>query len=828
MGDLIQDLRFGLRVLGRSRSFTIAAVLALALGIGGTTTMFTLLDRVLLRPLPYPRSDRLVAVWETVRRQAVERRSVAYANFEDWRAQARSFSSLAAFEDEDFSLALDGESERVRGEIASAGYFELLGVAPALGRTFAASEDARDPATAVVILSNAFWTRRLGSDPAVVGRRVVVDELPATVVGIMPPGFKGLSDDAELWVAFTGPLGAPRRPARLARYSRWHQVVGRLRDGVSLEAARAEMDTLAARLEAAWPADNRNRGAQVVSLAEDMFGSLRRALLVLASAVALVLAIACADVANLLLARAATRRREMALRAAIGASRRRLVRQLLTESVLLSLLGAASGLALASWSLSLLQTANPLALPGFVHLGLDWRVLGVTTGIAVLTGLAFGVAPALAASDIGLLGQPQRAAGLYESLKEGARGGSARSHRARHLLITAEVALALVLLMAAGLLLRSLDGLRRFDPGFRADGLASARLTLPALRYDEPRAAAFAEELRARVRALPGVSAVALSSDVPLAGGSSATLVTIEGRPDQTQDGGIRVYRHLVSDGFFAAMGTAIRRGREFTREDTDRGPHAGVAVISESMARRFWPGGDPVGQRLRVGSTGVTSSRGRTWDSVLIVGVAADLKHRRLIEAATADPDLYLPFAQLPARTFSLLARAEGEAVAVDTLRREVRAVDAAVPLSDVRTMRELLRGQTAGARFNAALLAAFAAVALILATVGVYGVVGYAVAQQTREIGTRMALGARPRDVVRMVVGQGFHPVAVGLAAGTVAAVGCTRVLQGLLVGVGPTDLPTLAVAGAVLAATAVLAAYVPARRASRLDPVAALRSE
>jgi predicted permease len=807
MGDLIQDLRFGLRILARDRGFTTAAVLALALGIGGTTTMFTLLDRVLLRPLPYAEPDRLVAVWETVRRQTVERRSVAYANFEDWRAQARAFSALAAFEPEDFALTGDGLAERVRGEIASAGYFELLGAVPQAGRTFTAAEDARDPAAAVVILSHGLWMRRFGSDPSLVGGQITLEDRPVTVVGIMPPGFKGLSDSAELWVPFTGPLGAPRTPTRMGRDSRWHRVVGRLRGGVSLEAARAEMDTLAARLEAAHPANNRNRGAEVVPLAEDMFGGLRRALVVLAGAVALVLAIACADVANLLLARTAARRREIALRAAIGAGRLRLVRQLLTESVMLSLVGAALALALATWVLSVLQASNPLDLPGFVHLGVDARVLAATTVVAVLTGLAFGVAPALASSD----------EALHESLKEGARGGTVRSHRARHVLIGTEVALSLVLLMAAGLLLRTLDGLRRFDPGFRADGLVTATLTLPAARYELSRTAVFAEQLRARVRTLPGVTAVALASDVPLGGGSSAALVTIEGRSDQTQDGGIRVYRHRVSDGYFAAMGTPLRHGREFTPDDVDRGQQAGVAVISEAMARRFWPGADPAGQRLRMGAS-----------SLVIVGVAAEVKHRRLIEAASADPDLYLPFAQFPTRTFALLARTDGPAVPLDTLRRELGALDPTVPLSGVRTMRELLRGQSASARFNAALLAAFAAVALVLATVGVYGVVGYAVAQRTREIGTRMALGARPRDVVRLVVGQGFRPVAAGLAAGALAALGCARALQGLLVGVGPTDPATLAVTGGILAATAVLAAYVPARRASRLDPVAALRSE
>jgi predicted permease len=806
MGDLVQDLRFGLRILARNRGFTAAAVLALALGIGGTTTMFTLIDRVLLRPLPYSDPDRLVKVWDTVRRQSVERRSVAYANFEDWRAQARSFSALAAYETEDFALMADGEGERVRGELASAGYFELLGISPVQGRSFAASEDARDPAAAVAILSHGLWTRRFGSDRSIVGRQVTLDERPATVVGIMPPAFKGLSDSAELWVPFTSPLGALRTPRRLGRDARWHRVVGRLREGVSLDAARAEMDTLAARLEAAFPAHNRNRGAQVVPVAEDMFGDVRPALIVLMAAVALVLAIACADVANLLLARAAARRREMALRAAIGAGRLRLVRQLLAESVMLALLGAACGLVLASWALSVLEAANPLGLPGFVHLRLDARVLAATTSVAILTGLAFGLAPAMAASE----------AGLHESLKEGARGGSARSHRVRHLLITAEVALSLVLLMAAGLLLRSLDGLRRFDPGFRTQGLVAARLTLPPLRYDGPRTARFAEDLRERVRGLPGVTAVVISSDVPLGGGSSATSVTIEGRPDRTQNDGIRVYRHFVSDGFFAAMATPMRRGREFTREDADHGPQAGVAIISESMARRFWPDGDPLGQRLRMGAT-----------TLVIVGVAADLKYRRLIEAASADPDLYVPFAQLPALTFSVLARAEGNVTAA-ALRREVRAIDAAVPLSDLSTMRDLLREQTSSARFSAALLTAFAAVALALATVGVYGVVAYGIAQRTREIGTRMALGARPRDVVRLVVGQGFRPVALGLATGAVAALGCARALQGLLVGVGPADPATLAVTSVILTATAVLAAYVPARRAARLDPVAALRTE
>jgi putative ABC transport system permease protein len=802
---LASDLRVGWRALRRSPVFTATSVLALALGIGGVTAVLTLADALLLRLLPYRDPGRLVAVTETIRRATLERRSVSNPNFEDWRAQARSFEKMAVYDGTGAVLGAGDDVERVSAERVSPAYFGVLGVTAALGRVLAETDDAGQ-ADAVVVLSHGLWTRRFGAAPDVVGRTIVVDDKPARVCGVGPHGFRGLTDAAELFVAFRGPLGIGHRDAQ-DRGERWLDVVARLAPGVTAAAAQAEMDGIAARLEAAHR-ENEARGALVAPLDGEFTGPVRPVVAALGVAVFLVLLIACANVANLMLARVPGRKREMAIRAALGARRARLVRQLLTESALLAGAGALLGLLLASWTLGATRATDLLSLPSFVDAAVGGRSVLVAAGAAAFTTLLFGTLPALRAAD----------ADVSETLNQSGRAIRGGGERGRQALVGLEVALALVLLVGAGLLLRSAGALQRFDPGFTPAGLAALRLTLPAARYEPARAVQFGTELVDRLRAAPGVEAAALASDVPMGGQSAARNVRIEGRDqDVTQPGGIRVYYHLVGDGYLEALKIRVR-GRTFTPADRDLGPDRGVVIVSETMARRHWPDGDAIGARLRAGDR-----------SLEVVGVAADVKQRRLVEAATADPDVYMPICQWPRAGFWVVARSSNDvAGALASVRRVANALDPGVPTFAATTANELVAEETARSRVVAALVAGLACVALLLAAVGVYGVAGYTVAQRTQEIGTRIALGATPGDVLRLVVGQGLAPVAIGLLAGALAALGFGRVLEGLLVGVRPRDPLTLITTMALLGGIALLASYLPARRATRIDPAAALRSE
>ena len=803
--SLASDVRFGLRTLRRSPVFTVTSALALALGIGGVTAVLTLAHALLVRPLPYRDPEHLVAIDETIRRATLERRSVSYPNFEDWRAQARSFEKMAVYDDTGTTLRAGEDVERVVMERVSPAYFEILGLAAERGRALVEADDTPS-AEAVVVLSHGLWTRRFGEASDIVGRTIVVDDRPARVCGVLPRGFRGLSDSAELFTAFRGPLGVADRDAR-DRNERWLNVVARRRPGVTVAGAQAEMDAIAARLEAGHR-ENQARGAAVAALDDEVARPFRPVVAALTVAVSLVLLIACANVANLMLTRVAGRRREMAIRSALGARRARLVRQLLTESALLAGAGGLLGLLLASWTVGAFRLANPLSLPSFVDVAIGGRSLLIAAGAAAVTTLLFGILPAVRASD----------ADVAETLKQTGRAIRAGRDRGRHVLVGLEVALALVLLVGAGLLLRTAGALRRFDPGFAPSGLAALRLSLPAARYDPARAVQFGAELVDRLRTRPGIETAALASDVPMGGQSAARNVTIEGREqDVTQPGGIRVYHHAVGDGYFEAMKIRVR-GRTFTPADADLGTDRAVVVISETMARRHWPGGDAIGARLRMG--------GR---SVEIVGVAADVKQRRLVEAVTADPDVYVPIRQWPREGFWVVVRASADAAgALASVRRVANSLDPSVPTFSGTTAADLVAAESARSRFVATLIAGFAAVALLLAAIGVYGVAAYAVAQRTQEIGTRMALGATPGDVLRLVIGQGFWPVAIGLIAGALVALGFGRVLEGLLVGVRPYDPATLVTTMALLGGIALLASYLPARRATSIDPVAALRAE
>jgi putative ABC transport system permease protein len=808
MGSVLQDLRHACRMLLRSPLLTGAAVLTLALGIAGTTVIFGAVNAMLLRPLPFPDGERIVVVSETVRRESVERRPASYPDFEDWRTRNRVFEEMAILDSPELTLGPGGEPERVSAEAVSASYFSILGTRAALGRTFLAEED-RLPGTRVAVLSHGLWQRRFGADPAVLGRSVRLDQHDYTVVGVLPEGSGRLySDDAELWVPFSAVFDEDYKQ----RGYRSFTVLAKLKPGVGIEAAQSEMDTIARDLETAFSDSNKDRGVQLVPLREELFGDLRRPLLVLFGAVGFVLLIACANVANLQLARAAARSREVAIRAALGAGRWRLVRQFLTEGVVLGLAGGAIGVLLATWATDALRRLSPIDLPPFVRLGVDLTALGFALAASVATGLLFGLAPALGGA------RPD----LHDALKEGSRGSSGGSgrQRARSVLVVAEVGLALMLLIGAGLLIQTFLKLQRFDPGFRPEGVVTVSLNLPDPPYGDAQILAFDQRLLERTAALPSVTGVALASDVPLEGDSSARMVALETKGGTPADELVRVYTHRVSPGFFAAIGTPLVQGRDFTAQDRDPGPGSGVIIVSQAMARKYWPDGDAIGRRIK-------GKGGDDWFT--IVGVAGDVKYRQLIHEVNADPDVYYDLFQIPGHTARLVVRSSGAAEPlVGALRGLVHERDANVPLYRVHTLAELLTARNAPMRFNALLVGIFSGVALVLSIIGIYGVVAYSVHLRMHEIGIRIAIGAGPLDVIRMVLGQGLRMTVLGVALGLGGALWMTRILESLLYGVTSTDPATFLGVPLLLLGVACAASYLPARKATRIDPTLALRSE
>ncbi len=797
MDTLLQDLRFGLRMLLRQPAFTTLVVLTLALGIGANTAIFSVVDGVLLRPLPYPAPERLAMVWG--KHASIGRETASMPDFLDWREGTPSFANLAAFHFAALNRTGEGEPERLIAMRATANFFQTLGVTLAKGRGFEVGEDRRG-ANSVAVLSHGYWTRHFGANPAVLGRSLTLDGVPHTIIGVAPEGFR-LVQDAELWV----PLATDQEQGRRADFLR---VIGRLAPGATLERAQAELTSVMQRLEQQYPNTNARWTAEAVSLREELVGDSRPALLVFMGAVGLVLLIACANVANLMLARAARRQRELAVRAALGASSGRLVRQLLTESVLLALMGGGLGLLLAVWGIDALRVARLGLIPSHVEPGIDGRVLAFTLVLSVVTGMLFGLAPALRLPD----------KALDHTLRAGARGltGGLGLRQLRGILVLAEVAIALVLLVGAALLLRSFERLQRVEPGFQPEGVLTVRLSLPRTKYpDDARLEAFSGQLEERVRAAPGVRSAALASTVPLGAGAGTYDFSIEGRP--LADPGLvqDTETFSVSPGYFPTLGIPLKAGRLLESGDGASAP--GVAVISEAMARRFWPGQEPLGARL--------SLDGERWFTV--VGVVGDVRNATL--AKEPYPQLYLPFAQMPMSSMYLAVRAAGEPRAlVGTLRREVAALDAELPLADIRTMDERLSRSVEQPRVNVLLLGGFAGVALLLAGLGIYGVISQSVAQRTREIGIRMALGARPGDVLRLMIHQGMTPALVGIVLGLVAAGLGSRVLASLLYGVSATDPLSFATVPLFLAAVAFFAAWLPARRATRVDPTEALRQE
>ncbi len=808
--DLRQDLRHTLRQLRKDPGFTAVALLTLALGIGANSAIFSVVNGVLLRPLPYPEPDRLVILWEDyTARGGPEREWHSYPNFADWRAESRSFEEMAVWQGgQPILTGSGGEPERVPGAQVTHGFFPTLGVQPALGRAFLEEEDAPG-GPPVVLLSHGLWERRFGGDPAVVGRTVVVNGVEQTVIGVLPRGFRYQPlGDVDLWQ----PLGLDAASS-CGRACVHLRSVARLRPGVTPEAAEAELRTIAARLEAEYPQSNTGVSASVFPMRDEIVGDVRPAMLVLLGAVGFVLLIACANIASLVLARGERRRAEVAVRTALGAERGRLVRQLLTESLVLALIGGALAVGLAAAAVAAFPAFAPPDIPRLEEVGIDLAVLGFTLAVTVVAGLLFGLAPALIAS------RPD----VASYLKEGGRSetGRAGSGRVRSGLVVGQVALSLVLLVGAGLLLRSFVELRRADLGFEPEGVLTANLFLPPSRYEAPEAVeAFYRELFDRLEGLPGVRRAAGISGLPLSGGGTDIDFYIEGRRLPSAGEEEAIWYRIATPDYFATVGLRLLSGRPFDEDDRVDGPS--VLLVNRSAAERYWPGEDPVGARLTFGDP---SAEDATWREV--VGVVDDVRHFGV--AAGEQAAVYLPWTQIRSRGLNLVLRTSGEPERIaGAVRSELAAMDDALALTTLRPMTELVDASLAEARFFAALLALFAGVALVLAAVGIYGVLSYLVARRTHEVGIRMALGARREDVLRLMLGRGMLLAALGLGLGLLVAVWGTRVLSGLLFRVRPSDPLTFVAVAILLAAVAFVACWVPARRATRVDPLIALRAE
>jgi putative ABC transport system permease protein len=817
--SLRQDVRFAFRTLRKSPGFTVVAVLALAIGIGGNTAIFSLVDSVRAHALPYSEPDRLVQLWGNVLRARLERRGTSYPDYSDWRKLSTSFVDVAAVDQQSVTLTGVDETERISSEYVAAPYFSILGATPARGRTFSDAEDVVGQPSYVTVLSDGLWRRRFGADPQIVGRTISLTGQSYTVIGVMRPDFKGITDRAELWVPFA--VYAP--PTVMAeRGNRGFAPIARLKPGVTVAAAQSEMDGIAKQLEQAYPATNEKRGVEVSPLDVELVGALRPALLTLMTAVAFVLLIACANVANLLIARSETRRREIAVRTALGAGRGRLMRQLITESCVLTGLGAIAGLAFAQGAVALLVAQSPVTFPSFVTPGLDARVAAFTVAVSLTCGILVGLAPGLQARSID----------LNSALKETARGSDGRrSQRLRNALVVAELAMAVVLLVGAGLMIRSVRNLIALDPGFEPDHVLAMRVSIPRANVPTPaptppgtaappaQPVILGRALLDRVRTVPGVAAVALSTDLPLDGGGGAVFYAAEGMPPVNAQNVPRAYFHRVSPEFFATLRIPIVAGRTF--EESELTATSPALIVSERVTKRFWPGQEPIGKRVKFGQ--LTSQN--PW--LTIVGVVGEVKYRGLPDNPTADPDVYLPFADRNAQISLAVRTSVPPSTLVAPIRALIRSVDPSIPVYATATMGELIASQTSRSRFTMWLMGVFAAIALALAVIGIYGVMSYLVSQRTREIGIRLALGARGADILRLVVGNGARLIAIGIGIGVAAAVALQRLVSTLLFGVTAADGAAVVAIG-ILAVVALIACYLPALRATRVDPLRALRYE
>jgi putative ABC transport system permease protein len=807
---MIQDLRFSLRNLRNNPGFALIAVATLALGIGANTAIFSVVHSVLLKPLPYPQPERLMLLDDSI--HSTGHMSVSWPNFLDWRVQNRSFEGMAAIRSMTYNYTGGDQPEVIRALATSSSLFDLLGAKPFVGRFYNADED-KPGAAPVVLLSHSFWQRRFGGDPSAIGRAITLSDVSYTVVGVLPSGFSILGRDAEMFT----PIGLN------GGQSMWMdrgnhvgiRVIARLKRDASVEQARADMQAIAARLQMQYPVTNSGVGVLIEPFQETLVKDARPTLQLLLAAVGFVLLTACANVANLLLARGSARQRELSVRAALGASRLRVIRQLLVESSVLAIAGGALGCLIAEWGLDALLRLAPQDVPRLSQASLDGAVLAFTIGVSLFTGVLFGLAPAWR------LSRPD----LVNDLKTGGRGQSAgrSSNRLRSTLLVAEVALALLMVTGAGLMLRSIVSLQRVSPGFQTDGVLTFGIMLPNTRYPQPKQGPFFQQALQRIRAIPGVEGAATVDCVPLYGGCWGSIFTIEGRPVPSNADLPHAEFNSVSAGYFETMKTPLVAGRFFNEQDTEDSTK--VVVINQTMAHHMWPGENPIGKRIR---QGYPQSPGPLRE---VVGVVGDMQRYELDHQPF--DEVYFVLTQSSAAGTSLVVRTAGQSggspmAMLPAIAEAIHGIDKDQPLANPKPMAALLADTLAQRKFSTILLAVFAALALTLAGVGIYGVTAYSVTLRTQEVGIRMAVGAQQRDVLRLVLRQGLQQALAGVAAGLAASAALTWLIASLLYGVEARDPLTLAAASATLVTVALVACYLPARRAAKLDPMVALRVE
>jgi putative ABC transport system permease protein len=816
MQTLLQDLRYGARMLFKQPSFSLIAVVTLALGIGANTAIFSVVNAVLLRPLPYAEPAALVALWESNKQRPESRNSIAYPNFFDWRAQSQSFERMASYYTNNFALTDVATPVNLRSAVVSTELFPVLGIKPQLGRWFVAEEET--PGARVAVLSHSLWQRQFGGDPNIVGRALVLNGKPFNVVGVMPAGFQFPieAEPVELWLSASidGEKSDPKEPAQNEqRGSHFIQAVGRLKPNVTLAQAQAEMDVIGAKLEQQYPDTNTRKGVKLLPYHNDLVHDYSEALWLILGAVGCVLLIACANVANLLLARATARYKEIAVRVALGANRSRVIRQLLTESLLLALGGGLLGLLLAWWGTEALVKLIPADVPRLAEIKLDRWVFGFTLLVSLVTGIVFGLAPALQASKVE----------LTEAMKEGARaaGASGGRTRLRSALVVAELAIALVVLIGAGLLLQTFRKLQQVDLGYDTSHVLTASVELPEARYPKPeQATVFYQTLLERVKALPGVESASAIVPLPLSGDTFVISFDVEGRNIPKSDRPSSNFRTVSLD-YFDTMKIPLRAGRTFTERDNAQAPN--VIIVNETFVKRHFPNENPLGKHIK---PGISLGGPSVWRE--IVGVVKDVKHKQAL-SRDYEPEYYLPHAQMPLGSMNLVVRTANEPQSLArSLQTVVHELDWNIPVYRIKTLEQYLGVAVAQPKFNALLLGSFAGLALLLTAIGLYGVMAYAVIQRTQEIGIRLALGAQTGDVLRLVLRQGLKLTALGLAIGLVTAYALTRYMQTLLFGVKPSDPLTFAAIALLLTVVALVACYMPARRATKVDPLVALRYE